>query len=170
MTLPVTEFLSKMRHLAGAVNVITTRQGEVRAGLTATAVCSVTAEPPRLFACVNKTAGAHDLIVASGIFCVNILGKDHIPLAMRFSGLAGIDGDARFHPEDKWIKLKTGAPALDDALACFDCALFQTLDLGTHTAFIGDVLAAAGTAGDPLIYLDSTYSTVRKIEHPRFHD
>ena len=54
------DFKEGMRQLAAGVTIVTTAVGERRNGLTATAVCSLSAEPPMLLACVNREAGAHD--------------------------------------------------------------------------------------------------------------
>ena len=62
MTVDATAFKRGMRHLAASVTLITTRHRDLRGGLTATAVCSVSAEPPQILVCVNKTASAHDPI------------------------------------------------------------------------------------------------------------
>ena len=59
------------------VTIVTTSIGEQRNGLTATAVCSLSAEPPMLLACVNREAGAHDPTLQSRVFCVNLLGAKH---------------------------------------------------------------------------------------------
>ena len=65
-----------MRHLAAGVSIITAGDGQRRAGLTATAVCSVTADPPRLVVFVNKNVAASDVILNSGALCVNVLAGD----------------------------------------------------------------------------------------------
>ena len=66
-------FTAGMRHLAAGVTLVTTAGGGSRAGLTATAVCSVSAEPPQLLACVNREADAHRLLLATGHLAVNLL-------------------------------------------------------------------------------------------------
>lgn len=159
MAVPAKEFLAAMRQLAGAVSIVTTRHGARRAGLTATAVCSLSIEPPRLLACVNKSAGAHDHIGAGGRFCVNVLGVQHVNLAQRFAGALGIEGEERFADGAEWSELATGAPVLADALAAFDCRVHQAIDSASHTIFIGDVERTADNCGAPLIYLDGTYRT-----------
>ena len=73
MSIDAAAFKKGMRHLAASVTLITTRHRDLRGGLTATAVCSVSAEPPQILVCVNKTASAHDPIGEAGFFCVNIL-------------------------------------------------------------------------------------------------
>ena len=78
-----------MRHLAAGVTLVTTAGGGSRAGLTATAVCSVSAEPPQLLACVNREAEAHRLLLATGHLAVNLLSAGQHELADRFAGRYG---------------------------------------------------------------------------------
>src|SRR5882757_6732815 len=81
MSVDAAAFRKGMRHLAASVTLITTRHRDVRGGLTATAVCSVSVDPPQILVCVNKTASAHDPIGEAGFFCVNILAPDHRKIA-----------------------------------------------------------------------------------------
>ncbi len=97
MSIDAAAFKKGMRHLAASVTLITTKLQDQRGGLTATAVCSVSAEPPQILVCVNKTASAHDPIGEAGFFCVNILCPEHRKLAERFAGMDGIEGDDRFN-------------------------------------------------------------------------
>jgi hypothetical protein len=90
------------------VTLITTRHRDLRGGLTATAVCSVSAEPPQLLVCVNKSASAHDPIGEAGFFCVNILSPQHRKIAERFAGMDGVEGDERFRDMGEWSSLTTG--------------------------------------------------------------
>ena len=62
-----------MRRLAAGVTIVTTGLGEQRAGLTATSVSSLTAEPPRLLVCIHRDADTHALILRSRAFAVNVL-------------------------------------------------------------------------------------------------
>ena len=73
MPVPTDDYIAGMRRLAAGVTIVTARLGEVRAGLTATSVCSLTADPPGLLACVHREADAHALILESGRFAVNVL-------------------------------------------------------------------------------------------------
>ena len=66
MPVATADFIAGMRRLAAGVTIVTANQGELRAGLTATSVCSLTAKPPRLLACVHRDADAHDMILDSG--------------------------------------------------------------------------------------------------------
>ncbi|MFO1188241.1 MAG: flavin reductase family protein [Alphaproteobacteria bacterium] len=157
------DFIQAMRQFAGAVTIITTIRDGSRTGLTATAVCSLTAEPPRILICVNKTASAHQPIAKGGVFCVNVLGTQHITIANRFAGRTAVDGDARFMADANWITLATGAPVLADALANFDCTVHASHDFGTHSVYVGDVRAATSRTGAPLMYSSGVFATATPI-------
>src|ERR1700675_2038759 len=97
MSIDPAAFKKGMRHLAASVTLITTRHDGNRAALPAPGVCSVSAAPPQILVCVNKSASAHDPIGEAGIFCVNILSPAHRQIAERFAGMDGVEGDERFH-------------------------------------------------------------------------
>jgi len=147
-----------LRHFAVGVTIITARDGEHRAGLTATAVCSVTATPPRLVVFVNKNVVASDIIRSSGALCINVMAGDQEHVAKVFSGMVeGVHGAARFAHGD-WHELTTGAPALQGALANFDCRVIKIFDESTHHAFLCEVLATNERAdGEALIYLNGAF-------------
>jgi len=129
-----------MRHQAGAVALITTGDVGMRTGLTATAVCSLTDDPPTLLVCVNRTASAHALILEKRSFGVNLLGLHQQELAAAFSGRTGLQGEDRFHVKGhEWTTLKTNAPILLGALASLDCEVTEQQTFSTHTIFIGVV-------------------------------
>src|SRR5512147_1711107 len=124
-------FKAVMRKLAATVTVVTVQGASGRNGLTATAVCSVSAEPPQLLCCINKTASAHDPIGEAGFFCVNILAPDHRKIAERFAGMDGVEGDERFRDMGEWSTLSTGAPVLKGCPVSFDCKLVTEVKAGT---------------------------------------
>lgn len=164
---PANDFRTAMQKLAGSVCVVTTADQGRRLGLTMTAVCSLSADPPSLVACVNRSAEAHDLIIASGRLCVNVLKFDHIPLSVSFSAGDGSKGEVRFTTAD-WGTSVTGAPVLGDALAYFDCWVVDKVQAKTHTVFVCNV-AGAGTAGagEPLIYANRQYGRLAAPEEPK---
>lgn len=150
-----------MRHFAVGVSIITARDGETRAGLTATAVCSVTADPPRLVVFVNKNVAASDVILNSGALCVNVLSGEQEEVAKAFAGMIkDVHGDARF-VHGCWRELVTGAPTLDGALANFDCRVIKVFDESTHNAFLCEVLATCErNDGEALIYLNGAFRRI----------
>ncbi len=151
-------FKKGMRHLAASVTLITTRHRDLRGGLTATAVCSVSAEPPQILVCVNKSASAHDPIGKAGFFCVNILAPEHRKIAERFAGMDGVEGDERFNDMGDWSTLSTGAPVLTGCPVSFDCKVVAELAAGTHTIYIGQIVdIRLDAAAVPLVYADGNF-------------
>jgi flavin reductase (DIM6/NTAB) family NADH-FMN oxidoreductase RutF len=156
------EYISAIAQHVSSVCVITTEVDGQRYGLTATAVSSVCAEPPRLLVCVNRSGFTHDKIVAAGKFCVNVLTEAQDKVAMIFAGMGGKDVD-RF-ATGTWITLETGAPALQGAAAVFDCVLGEVCEQSTHSVLFGDVVATAHISGqDTLLYGARRFRQLRKV-------
>ena len=157
MPVPTADFLAGMRRLAGGVTIVTARLGDLRAGMTATSVCSLTAEPPQLLVCVHRDADAYGLILESGYFAVNVLTREQQDLADHFGGRDRSHGPTRFSA-GHWVDGATGVPVLVDAGATFECRLIETLAASTHSIFIGEVEAVGVTADAlGLVYHDRTY-------------
>lgn len=151
-----------MRQQAGAVTVIAVGKPGDRTGLTATAVCSVSDKPPTLLICVNRNASAHKRIAAEGAFSVNVLARDQEPLAMRFSGQTGHEGEARFDAGE-WTTAATGAPILKRAIASLDCVLVEEHETSTHSIYIGRVRdGRVREDAEPLIYFRGAFCVVAK--------
>ena len=86
-------FRAAMARFPGAVTIVSARAATGRLGLTATAVCSVSAEPPSLLACVNRRTGTCAAVADSGLFNVSLLPDPSDALAMRFAGADGATGE-----------------------------------------------------------------------------
>jgi flavin reductase (DIM6/NTAB) family NADH-FMN oxidoreductase RutF len=155
------QFRLGMRTLAGAVNIITSMHAGHRYGMTATAVCSATAEPPTVLVCINRLAVTHDAVAKAKAFCVNVLRAEDWELSTTFSG--GQTGEGRFR-HGNWTRLSTGSPALVDALVCFDCRVVKKLAHGTHTIFLGEVdQILVGNKGKPLLYSEGQYAKLASL-------
>ncbi len=155
------QFKQGMRCLAAGVTIVTTMHDGVRGGLTATAVTSLSADPPQVLVCVNRTANAHDLIHRGSLLCVNVLCHGHKGLAARFAGQNGVFGEDRFDIGN-WVTRRTGAPVLADALASFDCVVTERVQASTHTIFIGRVVdVRTRPKARPLVYASGTYARLQ---------
>lgn len=156
-------FRDAMRNVAGAVTVVTTRSldGEPR-GVTATAVCSLTVEPPSVVACINRDTWVGQIAPESRNFCVNVLTRDQQPVAETFAGRSKLAGAERFQVGD-WQDAETGAPLLDGAIASFDCELEQAVEFATHVILIGRVRRTVrGSSGaEPLVYVGGGFTTTQ---------
>jgi flavin reductase (DIM6/NTAB) family NADH-FMN oxidoreductase RutF len=155
------QFKAGMRTLAGAVNLITSAHAGHRYGMTATAVCSASAEPPTVLACLNKLASTHGAVSKSKVFCVNVLRAEDWELSTSFSGAH--TGEGRFNAR-QWTRLATGSPVLLDALVAFDCRVVKRLAHGTHGIFLGVVEQVLfGNKGKPLLYSEGQYAKLASL-------
>jgi flavin reductase (DIM6/NTAB) family NADH-FMN oxidoreductase RutF len=155
-------FREGMRRVASAVTVVTTHgpNGE-RRGATATAVCSLTVDPPSVMACINRRTGLGRLAPESGNFAVNVLTSDDKAIAETFAGRSGVAPEERFET-GSWRQGDTGAPLLDGALSAFDCELEKTVEFASHIILIGRVARTwIGPKGEPLVYVEGGYATTR---------
>lgn len=158
-----TEFVHAMSRAAATVSVVTTDGPAGRAGVTVSAMTSVSADgdAPTMLVCINKGASAAIPILANGCFAVNVLEAGQQDLADIFAGRVEAPGGDRF-AEAPWDILETGAPVLR-GLAGFDCEI-QSADLvGTHHVIIGAVRAVrVSEEGTPLIYGMRSYLRAEK--------
>ena len=162
MPVSVDLFKSAMRRWASGVSVLTTRREGGILGITVSAFCSVSLDPPLVLVCIDRKTRSHALIEKQGSFAVNVLktGQERLSeLAAGHSGERGnwLEGEAH-------RKAETGAPILSDCLAWFDCSLEAVYEGGDHTIFLGRVRAAGHAEGRPLLYFDGTY---HKLAGPR---
>lgn len=166
MSTTAEEFRLGMRRLGGAVNIVTTSCGNVNAGLTATAVTSLSAEPPKLLACINRAGSTYETISKGRCLGVNVLGLQHKDLAMLFAGMDGTPETDRF-AAGNWQVGASGALLLPDALVSFDCEVDSILDAGSHAIVIGSIIGVRVSADEapvPLCYLDGEWMTMAPHE------
>ncbi|ARQ14428.1 FMN reductase (NADH) 2 (plasmid) [Rhizobium etli] len=154
-----TEFRDAMARVCAPVNVITTNGPAGRGGFTATAMCSVTDEPPTLLVCMNGRSAQCALFLENHRFCVNVLADDHQELAGYFAGRQA-DMAARYAAAE-WVDMPSGSQALAGAMVSFDCRLTEARLVGTHHIFIGQVIGIRSrTDGNALLYFDRNYINV----------
>jgi flavin reductase (DIM6/NTAB) family NADH-FMN oxidoreductase RutF len=161
LTAPSPEaFRAAMRGFLGVVSLITVGQGDHASGLVITTASSLSAEPPMILACVNRTSSSFPILKAEGQFGWQALGAQHEPLAQRFAGRTGVKGAARYDGWD-WITMPSGLRLLADAPVAFDCAVEDLIDRETHTIVIGRVRALHAADGQgALLYSHGGYLTL----------
>ena len=116
-----------------------------RNGMTTSWVTQLSMAPVLIGVGVDNTAVTHRLITAGGSFSVNLWDAEDTRVFVKFSKPAKDDGSTL---NGRAVRTEvTGAPVFDEALAWMDCEVRHTLDLGTHTLFVGEVVAA-GIAND----------------------
>jgi flavin reductase (DIM6/NTAB) family NADH-FMN oxidoreductase RutF len=139
---PDDELLNRVTwKIPNALALIGSRSGDERNGMTASWITQLSMEPVLVGVAVDNDAVTHRLISAGGSFSVNLWNAEDTRVFVKFSKPASDDGAAL--NERPVRDGATGAPIFEDAIAWMDCAVRHTLDLGTHTLFIGEVVDAA---------------------------
>jgi len=155
-------FKSAMRRWASGVSILTTQREGGILGITVSAFCSVSLDPPLVLVCIDRKARSHALIEKQRVFAVNILKVGQERLSELAAGHSGEHGN--WLEGEAYRKAETGAPILSDCLAWVDCSLEAVYDGGDHTIFLGRVQAAGHSEGRPLLYYDGAY---HKLAGPR---
>lgn len=160
---PSLQLRQAMRRMAASVSIVSTADAAGRAyAMTATAVTSVSLEPPSLLVCVNQRAGIYTALDQGLPFCINILNDSQRALADLCS--QGPQTRDRF-AIGRWQKHASGIPYLADAQANIFCINDKSLCYASHTIFIGRVESVTMHGEvSPLIYLDGTYMTAGALQ------
>lgn len=140
-------FRDVIGRFASGVTIITTRNDGADLGTTASAVSSLSMEPPMLLICMNRTSETGRAILEAGRFVVNILGEDQADIAQRFAR----KGDDKFEGLEVARGL-AGLPLLSGTLGHLECRVAETATGGTHTVFLSHVEHAGASEGSPLTY------------------
>ncbi len=154
MGLPADRFRATMGHLATGVTVITVFDEKGRPhGLTASAVTSLSLEPPMLLVCIDRDASIHDLIVRAPAFGVSILAEDQEAVALQFA-----DHDRHGFEGESAPAGPLGLPAVQGALAHLEVQHTGVLDGGDHTIVTATVEWSRTREGRPLCYFRSRFA------------
>jgi flavin reductase (DIM6/NTAB) family NADH-FMN oxidoreductase RutF len=154
------EFRDVIGHFASGVTVITVSVDGRLHGTTASAVTSLSLEPPMLLVCMNRESATGQAMAAARAFAVNILGEDHGELATRFARKGG----------DKFAGVdlaggEQGHPLLAGAIAQLECRVAEQVAAGTHIVFIAAVEAASARRGaPPLAYFRGRFGRLELVD------
>lgn len=154
-------FIEAMSRHVSSVTIVTTDGPAGRAGATVSAMSSVSADgdAPTLLVCLHHETSAAPAIVENRNFCVNILSRAQQDIANIFASRLPAPGGDKFSAA-VFERRTTGAPALCDALAVFDCTLKSYEQIGTHFVIIGAVQAVHSQDGTPLLYGGRAYQSL----------
>jgi flavin reductase (DIM6/NTAB) family NADH-FMN oxidoreductase RutF len=148
-------FRNAMRRFASTVSIVSAQSGSERHGTTATAVASVSIEPPSLLVCINRGGRLHQFLREEARFCVNVLQVGNLPVSQAFSSPMS-SADRFAHGE--W-RTDHELPYLADAQANLFCVKEIEVPYGSHTVFIGRVFdARVREEVRPLLYGNGSYT------------
>ncbi|MEM7137566.1 MAG: flavin reductase family protein [Myxococcota bacterium] len=152
-------FRDVLRNWASGVTVVTTRAGEKMHGMTVSAFSSVSADPPLVLVCANKSSTTHEVIDKGGLFTVNILAAHQADISNVF---ASVEHEDTRLESVSWSVGETGAPLIDEALACLECRVHNAHQEGSHTIYVGQVEAVHASDAEPLLYYDGGYRALHR--------
>lgn len=156
MSVSSAEFRNALSRFASGVTVVTTKDAAGKLhGLTVSAFCSVSLDPPLVLVCIENAAGSRYAFSESGVFTVNILSARQSHISEHFASLA----EDKFHGIDSAIGLN-GLPLMPGCLAILECRITKILDGGDHTIFVGEVENTSVGDGEPIIHFRSEYRTL----------
>jgi flavin reductase (DIM6/NTAB) family NADH-FMN oxidoreductase RutF len=158
LTVSPDEFRSVLGRFPSGVTVVTTKGPDGSdSGMTVSAFCSVSLEPPLVLICIEKSASAYQALTGSTGFVVNILSAGQEQIARRFA-IVDID---RFEGVG-YSRSQTGFAVLDDALGLIECRTVAQHDAGDHTVIVGEVEGARAGMGTPLLYYRGGYAQLER--------
>jgi flavin reductase (DIM6/NTAB) family NADH-FMN oxidoreductase RutF/DNA-binding GntR family transcriptional regulator len=152
------------RAVVGAVTsgvmVLTARDDAGNHGMTISAVCSLSMEPPMLLVCLNTRSRTQRAVADARCFVVHVLDEKQAWIAERF---------ARPSAHDKFSKIAVrpghlSAPVLSEALAVIECEVTETVKGGTHRVFLARVVHAEAREGSPLAYFRGKFGRFELAE------
>ncbi len=151
------DFRRAMRRVAATVNVISLTVDGRPMGVTATAVSSLSMDPPSLLVCINRAASVHASMADMEAFRVNILHRDQEDIASMFADRTM----ERLRFADGWEMSADEPPRLIDAQASVLCRRIDCHQFGTHSIFIG-VIEDVRVRDDvsPLLYWNGVYGGI----------
>ncbi|WP_351231499.1 flavin reductase family protein [Streptomyces sp. NPDC002133] len=148
-----------MSRFTTGVTIVTTRTPEGPAGMTASAVASVSLDPLMLLVCVGNTLATRDAISGSGVFAVSVLSQGQERHALQFASRC----------DDKFagigFRTDSDLPVVEGAVAHFACNVNEEIAGGDHTIFIGEVVSCGySVEADPLVYFGGKFGSLCDLD------
>jgi flavin reductase (DIM6/NTAB) family NADH-FMN oxidoreductase RutF len=125
-------------------------------GMTVNSFTSVSLSPPLILVCIDLQTSILSNFKLGTRFGVNVLPEEQKELSTWFAR----SGHDRFSGIE-WRAGETGAPLLEDMLATLECEVTQMIEAGDHVVVIGAALHATWREGQPLVYFNSSYQSLR---------
>ena len=151
-------FRSVLGRFASGVTIVTTQDGDGRDhGMTVSAFCSVSLDPPLVLVCIGHDATMHPLVGGLEHFAINILRSDQEALSRRFASK-----DVQRFDGVGFARGESGVALLDGVLGWLECRTETRHDAGDHTILVGRVEAAHAGDGRPLLYYRGGYAQLER--------
>ncbi|MBG6056158.1 flavin reductase (DIM6/NTAB) family NADH-FMN oxidoreductase RutF [Salinibacterium sp. CAN_S4] len=148
-------FPAAFRHHAAGVAVITADSGAGPAGLTATSVFSVSADPALLVFSISAVSSSAPTIASADTVVVHLLGIEQLDIA-QLCATSGVD---RFADPSIWDRLATGEPFFPAAATWIRGRIVNRMVAGASTVVAVHALEAGqgDHSASPLVYHDRSW-------------
>ncbi len=120
--------------------IVGSRAGERRNGMTLNWATQLSFDPKLIGIGVEQTAFTHELIVEGRVFSLCTVAREDRAIVRKFTKPVEVDVAARTLNGFAYHDGVTGAPILDQAPAFLDCEVRESLALGGHTLFVGEIV------------------------------
>jgi flavin reductase (DIM6/NTAB) family NADH-FMN oxidoreductase RutF len=145
-----------LRMIPYGLFVMTVKDGDKMTGAAVNWLTQASFAPPLVVLGAKADNPSTQMIASSGMFLINVLESGQVPLASAFFKHVEPEGTklggAEFTPSPN------GLPVLTDGLAWFECRLRETVALGDHTIFVGEVIEAGlNREGEPLTLAETGF-------------
>ncbi len=143
---------------SGLYVVGSTDGGARRNGMTTNWVTQLSFAPKLMGIAVELHAFTHELIEAGRVFSVNVVDREDRAIVRKFTKPVDVDLDARTLNGFAYHDGVSGAPILDQAVAYLDCELRESMVLGGHTLFVGEIVDCAFQKAEdtPVLRMEDT--------------
>ena len=153
MSVDAASFRRAMGQFATGVTVVTTRDAAARPlGLTVSAFCAVSLDPPLVLVCIDHRSEANRGLRESGVFAVSVLEETQEAVSRRFAA----PGSGKLEGFD-FVKGDLGLPLVPGAVAHVECEVRSFHEEGDHAVWVGQVRAASTRPGQPLLHHAGAY-------------
>jgi flavin reductase (DIM6/NTAB) family NADH-FMN oxidoreductase RutF len=125
-------------------------------GMTANSFTSVSLDPPLVLFCIDRKTAFLSHFLSGARYAINVLHEEQQEVSTCFART----GRDRFQGV-AWTPGANGAPILAGVLASLECSVTQMVEAGDHVVVIGKVLHATWREGQPLVYFNSSYQSLR---------
>jgi flavin reductase (DIM6/NTAB) family NADH-FMN oxidoreductase RutF len=153
------QFRQALARWASGVTIATSLDADSQPqGMTLSAFCSVSLDPPLVLVCADQSSNTHRAIQTSKVLGVSLLASEQRELSERFASkeleavrFEGLDCSAG----------SSGCPRIPGALAWLDCRVVQSVAAGDHVIYVAEVERAELGSGAPLLYFRGSYAALR---------
>lgn len=145
-----------LRMIPYGLFVVGTKNDETVTAFAGNWLTQASFAPPLVVLGAKAGTSSKEMIDQSGLFCVNVLEAGSTALASKF--FAHVEPDGNKFGDVEFSLSPNGCPVLKDALAYFECRVVETLAIGDHTIFVGEVIeAGVQREGEPMTLAETGF-------------